>query len=250
VIDAHAHLWRIGANGCTWPTPELAPIHRDFELADLRRASPADGVILVQSQEDAADTAWLLSLADDPMVAGVVGWAESGAIPHHPKLVGLRPMVQDREADWYDRFDASEMGARKLVLDALVRPPHLPALERLALAHPDLPIVIDHAAKPDIADLSGWNADIRALAACPNVACKLSGLLTEMEASQIAPVFAVLWESFGPDRLVWGSDWPVLTLAASYAEWLALARALVPAEHHTSVFDANARRIYQLKEAA
>ncbi len=249
MIDAHVHLWRIGANGCTWPTPDLAAIHRDFGLDDLRRVSPADGVILVQSQADARDTAWLLSLAADPLVAGVVGWAEPGAIPDHPKLVGLRPMVQDREADWYDGFDPREMSPRGLVLDALVRPRHLSALARLAARDPGLAIVIDHAAKPDADHLERWASDIHALATWPDVSCKLSGLLTEMAPDRVGPVFATLWNAFGPARLIWGSDWPVLELAARYADWLALARDLVPVEHHPAVFDANARRIY-LKQGA
>ncbi|HEX5184147.1 MAG TPA: amidohydrolase family protein [Allosphingosinicella sp.] len=252
MIDAHAHLWRIGRNGCIWPPPGLAAIHRDFELAELRALSPADGVILVQSQEDPADTDWLLSLAGDPFVAGVVGWADltsPDAFPAHPKLLGLRPMVQDREAGWFDNpaIDAglTAMARRGLVLDALVRPRHLPALDRLAARHPDLTIVIDHAAKPEIADVGPWPDDMARLAVRPNVSCKLSGLLTEMRADEVEPIFATLWTAFGPDRLVWGSDWPVVTLAATYAQWLSLARRLVPAEHHPAVFDTNARRIYR-----
>jgi L-fuconolactonase len=256
MIDAHAHLWRIGQNGCTWPAAALAAIHRDFELADLRRVSQAEKVILVQSQEDSADTDWLLSIASDAFVAGIVGWADlatPGAFPIHPKLLGLRPMVQDRDSDWFDApvLDAglAAMARRGLVLDALVRPRHLPALDRLAARHPELAIVVDHAAKPETGRLGDWSNDMKRLAGRANVSCKYSGLLTEMTPDEVEPVFRVLWAAFGPARLIWGSDWPVVTLAGSYAQWLDLARRLVPDEHHPAVFDANARHIYRLEQA-
>lgn len=266
MIDSHAHLWRLGENGCSWPTAELEPIHRDFTIDDLRPVAAVagvDGIILVQSQEDERDTQWLLSLADDPLVAGVVGWtdfeaadaaASVASLAEHHALVGLRAMVQDRASDWYDSaaLDAplQAMAKHKLVLDALVRPRHLPSLRRLAERHPDLTIVIDHGAKPDFTDLVGWRDQMARLARLPNVACKLSGLLTELPPGAppqaIEPVFDMLWDSFGAERLLWGSDWPVLTLAGTYASWLEQAKQLVPAEHYPAVFDSNARRIYRI----
>lgn len=255
MIDAHVHLWRIGAHGCVWPTPDLTAIHRDIELPELRGMTAAngiDGVLLVQSQEDDADTDWLLSLADDPLVRGVVGWADLGApLPLHPMLKGLRPMVQDREADWYDdpAIDAGlgTMAAQGMVLDALIRPRHLPALSRLADRHPALAIVIDHAAKPDAGDLAGWAAAIRSTAARPNVACKLSGLITEPDLEpRIAEIVAILIDCFGTDRLIWGSDWPVLTLAGDYAAWLSLAQASIGPGAREAIFGGNALRIYRL----
>lgn len=255
MIDAHAHLWRLGEHGCAWPTADLTAIHRHIELPELRTLAEAngiDGVVLVQSQEDVADTEWLLSLADDPLVKGVVGWTDlAHSIPAHPALKGLRPMVQDRAADWYDdpALDAGlhAMTGAGLVLDALVRPRHLASLARLALRHPDLTIVIDHAAKPVADDLDGWADAMYEIATCPNVACKLSGLLTEAGiAGAVDRVFDILWHAFGPDRLIWGSDWPVLTLAGDYRGWLAEARRLIPIEHHQNLFDGNARRLYRL----
>lgn len=255
MIDAHVHLWRIGEHGCTWPPPDLDAIHRDVELPELRALAAAngiDGVVLIQSQEDAADTDWLLSLADDPLVLGIVGWSDlRGTLPSHPKLRGLRPMVQDRAADWYDdpAIDAAiaAMAERGLVLDALVRPRHLAALRRLAARHPALSIVIDHAAKPDSGDLPGWEAEMRAIADWPNVACKLSGLVTEPGLTlRIGEVAAILCDAFGTDRLIWGSDWPVLTLAGDYAPWLAHAQALIAPGDRGAVFGDNARRIYSL----
>ncbi|WP_426265320.1 amidohydrolase family protein [Sphingomonas sp. PWP1-2] len=265
MIDAHVHVWRIGANGCTWPTAELTAIHRDFDLDDYRAiARGIDGVILVQSQENAIDTDWLLDLAaQDSFVAGVVGWCDLHAsnaaeriteLSARPKLRGLRPMVQDRAADWYDdpALDAAfaVMTTAGLVLDALVRPQHLPALARLAQRHPDLRIVVDHAGKPDLGALGAWSEALRTLAAFPKTWCKLSGLLNEVVAGQedarIAEIVAAVQAAFGPDRILWGSDWPVLHLAASHAEWLAKARDLVPVVQHRAVFRETAAFVYGL----
>jgi len=255
VIDAHVHLWRIGEHGCTWPPADLVAIHRDVELAELRALAVAnriEGVVLVQSQDNAVDTEWLLSLADDPLVLGIVGWGDlRGSLRSHPKLKGLRPMVQDLAADWYDdpAIEAAlmAMADRGLVLDALVRPRHLAALRRLAARHPALQIVIDHAAKPDAGDLAGWEGAMRAIAERPNVACKVSGLVTEPGLTpRLDEVAAIVIDAFGMDRLIWGSDWPVLTLAEDYAAWLERAQGLIAASDRGAVFGGNARRIYAL----
>lgn len=218
--------------------------------------------MLVQSQESARDTAWLLELAAaHAPVLGVVGWADltdPGSIDGlagNPWLKGLRPMVQDKADDWLDdpalEAGLARMAERGLVLDALVRPRHLPSLERLARRHPALSIVIDHGAKPDIAHgaLDEWQAAMTALASLPNLSCKLSGLLTEARPGQetdVGLVAAWLLDTFGAERLLWGSDWPVLNLAGTYEGWLRLARAVIPAESHGAVFGENARRIYRL----
>ncbi|HEX7693963.1 MAG TPA: amidohydrolase family protein [Sphingomonas sp.] len=255
MIDAHVHLWRIGEHGCVWPTPDLRAIYRDIELPELERLAAAngiDGVVLVQSQESAVDTDSLLSLAGAPLIRGVVGWADlAGPLPAHPKLKGLRPMVQDKDADWYDdpAIDAglAKMAERNLVLDALIRPRHLPALTRLADRHPGLAIVIDHAAKPEAGDIAGWAAAIRWVADRPNVVCKFSGLLTEPGlAPRMGEIVATLLDTFGTDRLIWGSDWPVLTLAETYEAWLSFARAAIEPGAQDAVFGGNASRIYRL----
>lgn len=266
MIDGHAHLWQLGENGCTWPTPDLSSIYRDFGIDDLRRVTGApgvDGVILVQSQEAFADTQWLLSISKDPLIAGIVGWIDFASpdaadlirtLADQEALLGLRPMIQDRESDWYDSpaldIVFATMAELVLVLDALVRPTHLPSLRRLAERHPQLAIVIDHGAKPDFTDLIGWRDQMTKIAKLPNVHCKLSGLLTELPPASpreaIEPVFDILWNAFGAERLIWGSDWPVLTLAGTYESWVAQARQLVPAQHHDRVFDLNARRVYGL----
>jgi L-fuconolactonase len=266
MIDTHQHIWRLGQNGCTWPTEDEAPIHRDYGLDDFRREALPHGVratVLVQSQEDNRDTDWLLDLARaDHLVAGVVGWADLrdaeriGVLASRPKLVGLRPIVQHREADWYDRPQL-EMGWQAMIehglrLDGLVRVQHLPALERLAARHPHLRIVIDHAAKPEIDKPGGfdrWRSAIAPLAERANVSCKLSGLLSECgtsSAEAIVPYAEAVLSLFGPDRVMWGSDWPVLELVSSYGEWLGMAKQLVPEAAHPAVFGGTAMTFYGL----
>lgn len=270
VIDAHQHFWRLAVRAGQWPPADLAAIHRDFlppDLAPLLTENSIDGTILVQSLPSEDDTRFLLDLAErHSFVRGVVGWvdltaadapARIAALAAHPALKGLRPMLQDLEPEWLDdpALDPAiaAMQAAGLRFDALVLPRHLPALLRFARRFPSLPIVIDHGAKPDIArgGSAGWAADMAALAAHPNLWCKLSGLLTEAGArtgiDDIRPYADTLFALFGPDRLIWGSDWPVLTLAGEYGGWLAMCRALLPSVAHGAVFGGNARRFYGLE---
>ena len=272
MIDAHQHIWTLGRNGCTWPTEAEGPIFRDYGLGDFASEAAAHGIagtVLVQSQERARDTEWLLEVAEEAeMVAAVVGWADLAApdaaervaaLAARRKLKSLRPMVQDRGPDWYDD-PALEAGFIAMIehglrLDALVRVPHLPALDRLAQRRPELSIVIDHAAKPRIGANGGfteWHSAIAPLATRPNVFCKLSGLLTEcgdapLQAAE-AYVRAIL-SLFGPERTLWGSDWPVLELASTYGDWLALARAWVPAAAHGAVFGQTSAHFYGIGAA-
>jgi len=275
VIDAHFHLWRIGRNDCSWPTPELAAIHRDFEIDDWwREAAPLDvsAGVLVQSQESDRDTDWLLELAaGEERVAAVVGWADLSsrdapqriaALAAQPKLRGLRPMLQDLpQDDWILRDELTPaidtMAAHGLRFDALVKPRHLPQLLRFAQRHADLQIVIDHAGKPDIANgiPEPWRTDISKLAGLPNVFCKLSGLLTEAGesgAGGLRPYVDHLLQTFGLRRLLWGSDWPVLNLAGDYARWFRLADALTGLSdaERAAVFGGNAARFYRLRADA
>jgi L-fuconolactonase len=274
LIDAHQHFWRVGRNGFAWPTPDLAAIHRDFGPADLAAVGAPLGLtgsVLVQSQADDRDTDWLLELAaDEPLVLAVVGWTDLSApdvparideLARRPKLRGLRPMLQNLDNDaWIaapgldPALDA--MVAHGLSLDALVLPRHLPHLLALARRRPDLAIVIDHGAKPPIAtgeDADVWTRGIQALAAHPQVFCKLSGLLTEAAPGQgpdaLTPYVQHLVSAFGPDRLMWGSDWPVLNLASDYGGWRDLANALSgltdPADL-AALFGATARRFYRI----
>jgi len=267
MIDAHQHIWKIGEHGCAWPTAAEAPIFRDYSPEDYRAVSLPHGVaatVLVQSQEDDSDTDWLIEVAaNDDLIAGVVAWADLrdaqriSLLASQPKLVGLRPIVQHRETDWYDRPEL-EPGWRVMIehglrLDALVRVQHLPSLDRLAARHPALAIVIDHAAKPEIDSPDGyvrWHEAISPLAERPNVMCKFSGLLTECGSAPpeaIEPYVEAILALFGPERVMWGSDWPVLEMVSTYGDWLDQARRLVPKEAQLAVFGGTAGRFYGLK---
>jgi L-fuconolactonase len=274
LIDSHQHFWRIGQNGQAWPTPDLAAIHRDFGPADLAAVgAPFDlaGSVLVQSQADDRDTDWLLWIAADaPLVLGVVGWvdlqapdaaARIAALARDTKLRGLRPMLQNLTDDaWIaapgldPALDA--MVSHGLSLDALVLTRHLPHLLALSQRRPELAIVIDHGAKPPIAagDPAGaWARGIDALARRPQIHCKLSGLLTEASPAQgpgaLSPYVEHLVSAFGPERLMWGSDWPVLNLAGDYGGWLVMAKALSgltdPADL-AALFGGTSRRFYRI----
>ncbi|MDZ7937509.1 MAG: amidohydrolase family protein [Rhodoferax sp.] len=276
LIDAHQHFWKLADRAGHWPPPALAAIHRDFDPAHLRpllRANQVDGTVLVQSRPTDAHTRYLLSVAMRArFVQGVVGWvdllaadapAKIASLAKHPKLKGLRPMLQDLpDPQWITDPDLAPavqaMLLHGLVFDALVLPLHLKALRVFAQRHPDLPIVINHAAKPEIAlgRLDPWREDITALAALPQVHCKLSGLLTEAgpdgHPSTLQPYVRHLFSTFGPTRLIWGSDWPVLNLASDYRSWLEMARSLCAAQPGMSdallskIFGGNARQFYRL----
>jgi len=272
MIDAHQHFWQIGRNGCTWPTPDLTRIHRDFMPHDLEPVARVAGItstVLVQSQPSDCDTDFLCELADQtPWVKAVVGWADLAAptapariaeLAGRPKLRGLRPMLQDLPPDAI-ADPTLEPGLAALVehdlsFDALVRPQHLKHLYRFAQRRGELRIVIDHAAKPDIAHgaLDPWRAEVQALASLPNVYCKLSGLVTEASADweprDLEPYIEHLLECFGPQRLMWGSDWPVVESVASYERWLRIAQSLtenLSRADRDALFADTARRFYQL----
>jgi L-fuconolactonase len=236
-IDAHQHFWALARGDYGWLTPSLEPIHRDFGPADLLphlRRHGIDATILVQAAPTAAETAYLLSVAaDTAFIAGVVGWVDLAAPDAVAQiarsagdalLVGIRPMVQDiADDDWllWDELvpGFAALARLGLVFDALVLPRHLPRLLRVVDRHPTLTFVIDHLAKPPVAQgaLAPWADDIAALARRPNVTCKLSGLLTEAvpdwTADDLRPYAEHVLACFGPDRVLWGSDWPVVNLA-------------------------------------
>jgi L-fuconolactonase len=250
-IDAHQHFWRLSRGDYGWLTPGDHPgIYRDFEpddLLPLLEDAAIERTVLVQAAPTAGETDYLLKLAAaTPFVAGVVGWAdfEDAAAPGviadlavDPNLLGLRPMLQDLDDDaWILRpslqpaLDALE--AAGLRFDALVKPRHLKNLARFLVGRPDLAVVIDHGAKPDIAsgELAQWSAAIGAIARDTGACCKVSGLVTEAgrgwTEETLRPYVDVLVEAFGPARLMWGSDWPVVNEAGGYAAWRAAAEAL------------------------
>ena len=235
-VDAHQHFWQLAARAGAWPPPELAPIHRDFlpdDLAALLHQNGVAATVLVQSMPDEADTRFMLDLADrHAFIAAVVGWVDLKA----PDAPAVEAMLR-----------------HGLRFDALVLPRHLPSLLAFARRHPELPIVIDHLAKPAMGAVPDpqWLTDMARLAARPRVECKLSGMVTEVgpgwTVERLAPYARHVLQVFGPERVMWGSDWPVLRLAADYAAWMdaseALLAHLAPAQRE-AVFGSNARRFY------
>ncbi len=274
IVDAHFHCWRLARGDYGWLTPALRPIHRDVTVAHWEAVSRPHGVVggvLVQAAPTEAETAFLLEQAKaHASVLGVVGstdWLAPDAprrveaLARQPRLAGLRPMLQDLpDPDWILQpalapvLDA--MAACGLAFDALVKPVHLPRVRRLVDRHPGLRIVVDHGAKPDIAagQWQPWAAEMAALARETAVCCKLSGLLTEAGPAP-RPEAARRWarhllDSFGAERVIWGSDWPVLELAHNYTTWWAEVQALLdeaalaPAAR-SAVLGGNARRFYR-----
>ncbi|NVI84850.1 amidohydrolase family protein [Janthinobacterium sp. BJB401] len=274
-IDAHQHFWQLAARAGSWPPPSLAAIHRDFAPADMAPLLAAHGIagtVLVQSLPSEDDTYWLLALAEqNSFIRAVVGWtdllapdaaAAIACLASQPKLKGLRPMLQDIDDDRWIANPALAPALAAMVehgvrLDALVLPRHLPALLQCARDYPRLAIVIDHAAKPPIADAAfgAWREDMAQLAALPNVHCKLSGLVTEARpgwhVDDLRPYAAHVLNVFGPRRVIWGSDWPVVDLAEGYAAWLAASEALLThlgQEDRDDIFGLNALRFYGISQ--
>lgn len=272
-IDAHQHFWRLDRGDYGWLTPDVGSIYRDYKpehLAPLLEASKIDGTILVQAAPTLAETEYLLSLADKhSFIKGVVGWVDFESqdaaayiaqLAKHPALVGLRPMIQDiPNPEWMLRPDLAAafeaMIAQDLTFDALTLPCHLRALKQLLRRYPEMRTVIDHGSKPRIAERAqdNWLNNMAELAETTNAFCKLSGLVTEAgkdwTCEDLRPYVDHLLSTFGPGRLIWGSDWPVCTLAASYQDWVTTAETLL--SHLTepevrSVFGLNAIAAYKL----
>jgi L-fuconolactonase len=274
-VDAHAHVWDLVARDQPW-IPAGSPIRRTFTLTDLRAAiaeTPVDRVVLVQVVNDADETADFLNMAAaEDCIVGVVGWADLGApaigealammLCAPGPLVGVRhqALAETDPTGWL-RSAAVQRGLAELdrlgvPFDLIVRPEHCGVAAAVARAHPSLQFVLNHLGKPPIAsgELERWATEVRLLAAEPNVACKLSGLPTLAPRSwgigDVAPFLDVALEAFGPSRLLFGSDWPVCTSAASYAETYELAAFAcrgLSAPEATAVLGGNARRIYGLQ---
>jgi L-fuconolactonase len=256
IVDAHHHLWDPAARAYDWMTGAFAPLRRRYGTAELRAVAEPLGIaatVVVQAAASEEETAELLALAAAPgsPVRAVVGWidltdpaagerlAALRAGPGGERLAGIRHLVQDEpDPAWLARPGVLRglraLAAAGMRYDLLLRPAHLPAALVVAEQVPELALVVDHGAKPDIAagGWEPWSSGLAALAAHPRVHCKLSGLATEARwdawrEDGVERYAARLLELFGPDRLMFGSDWPVCTLAASYREVLELALATV-----------------------
>ena len=278
IVDAHHHLWEYDAARYPWMTQEYAAIRRRFGPDDLQPTLAACGVtatVLVQTCSSLDETRTFLEVAAGTrFIAGVVGWVDlatanvaetiealqSGTVGR--KLVGIRHQVHDEpDPAWLLRPEVQRgvaaVGHAGLAFDLLVRPRELPSAHATAVRHPEIRFVLDHLAKPPIraGGSAVWAAWMPRMAELPNVYCKLSGLVTEADwqgwsVEQLRPYVerAVSW--FGPTRLMFGSDWPVCLVAASYARVLATARALVqglPPAQQQAIFGETAAAVYRLR---
>jgi len=276
VIDAHHHFWDPTRATYPWMTEALAPIHRRFGPEDLRPLLAANGVdqtILVQTRSSLDETReFLATAAQHDFIAGVVGWVDLTAdVPKQlaslkagsggKKLVGIRHQVHDEaDPEWLGRKDVRKgiaaVGKAGLAYDILVRTRELSAALALVKALPDMRFVIDHIAKPPIASgaTSEWAARLKPLAEYPNVFVKLSGMVTEADwkrwtVRDITPYVTRVLEWFGPERCVFGSDWPVCLVAASYAHVIdACGQAIgdLPIDERERIFGGNAMELYRL----
>lgn len=275
IVDAHQHFWKIDRGDYGWMDDSVAAIRHDIlpsDLVPLARACDVRATIAVQAAPTVAETEFLLQLASgNPLIAGVVGWVDLEAekavddlrrLSADPHFKGVRPMLQDiADTGWIlkpavlsNLAIIAEMG---LTLDALITPRHFPAIARVAETVPGLRIVIDHCAKPvfngaDPGDT--WRREMARLASCPQVFCKLSGLANEhgpgWSADQLRPVFDHVVSVFGAERVMWGSDWPVLDLAGDYVSWFKTAQTLaadLSDNEKRMLFSETARQVYKLK---
>jgi L-fuconolactonase len=273
-IDAHQHFWAVARDDYGWLTPDLRALYRNFGPDDLRpflRAQGIAGTVLVQAAPTTAETDYMLALSDAyAFILGVVGWVDLEAPDaatqiadraKHPKIAGLRPMIQDiADVDWMLRrkltpaFEA--MVEHDLAFDALTLPKQLPNLLALCRRHPDLRMVIDHASKPDIAAgaFTPWAIEMASIASETTACVKLSGLVTELgpdwKIDALKPYVDHLLEHFGPDRMIWGSDWPVCTLVCDYARWVEATGMLLVELNETAraaIMGGTASKFYRLE---
>jgi L-fuconolactonase len=275
-IDAHQHFWDPSRGDYGWLTPELQSLYRVFGPADLkplREAVQVARTVVVQAAPTVDETRYLLDLArDDESIAGIVGWIPLDAqnsvelideLAREPKLKGVRPMLQDLPDDCWIENPALAPAIHALIkndlaFDALIFSRHVPSLKVFAARFPELRMVVDHGAKPQIKDgQAGWQSwadGIAELAALPQrLVCKLSGLATEASpgwsVATLKPYVDHLLDCFGPERLMWGSDWPVLNLNGDYTQWFDAARRLtahLEASAQQAIFGDTARGFYRL----
>ena len=254
-LDAHQHYWKYSAEQYEWISEEMGALKRDFLPADLRpllEREGFEGSIAVQARQDVEETEWLLHLAaENEFIKGVVGWVDLCAADveadlerltresKQPKLVGVRHVLQGEPDDEFMLRADFKRGIGKLAehgltYDLLLYPRHLPVAVRLVREFPEQPFVLDHIAKPLIAEglVEPWDRDIRELAKFRNVWCKVSGMVTEAKwkgwkAEDFRPYLDVVFEAFGPERVMIGSDWPVCTVSGDYGATMGIVKEYV-----------------------
>ena len=272
-IDSHQHFWQLSRGDYNWLTPELELLYRDFlpdELAPLLEKAQVNKTVLVQASATTAETEFMLKIArQTDFVAGVVGWIDmdcDNALAHlehfsqSPYFKGIRPMLQDIEdVNWMLKAELAPVFelliAKNLTFDALVLPQHLDALYILIKRYPALKVVIDHGAKPEISNNSSpeWFDKLALIASETSAFCKLSGLVTEAgqdpHLEQLAPYMEHLLLCFGPERLMWGSDWPVVETSSNYKSWLTQVETFLEPLTSTEqqrIWAGTAKKFYQL----
>jgi L-fuconolactonase len=275
IIDAHQHFWKLGMFDTAWlESPEHEPINRDYlpeDLAPLIAGAGVDRTVFVQTQHNVEENRWVLGLADEhDFIAGVVGWVDLASpeceqqlleFVDNPNFCGIRHITQgEPDVDFIIRPDVIRglkvLEQHQVPFDLLFYVQHLHHATALARELPDLPMVIDHISKPHIKDqrLDDWEANFRAAAACENIYCKLSGMITEADwdrwrPEHLTPYVQVALEAFGPERLMFGTDWPVCELAGTYQQVIdALNEALGPIseDEREQIFFSTANNFYGL----
>lgn len=273
-VDSHQHFWQIGRFDYFWMTSEVETLRRDFlpeDLKPLLRKAGIDRTVVVQAHQSLAEARWLLELATaHELMAGVVGWADLTSsrlgndldeLQRHSKFKGVRHLIQDEPDDaWMLRQDVlrgfRELERRDLPYDVVIHPRHLKRVPKLRERCPRLRLVIDHIAKPRIArrESDAWARDMESVASLPLVWCKLSGMITEANwqswtPQDLKPYVKHVVDLFGYDRLMFGSDWPVCTLAGSYQQVVdALRQCAGPITDAdaASLWGGTAQRFYRL----
>ncbi len=272
-IDSHQHFWQLARGDYAWLTPELELLYRDFlpnDLQPILKSADVEKTVLVQAAETTAETQFLLQLAqENEFIGGVVGWVNMECadaveqlthFSENPYFKGIRPMIQDiTDINWMLKPELAPvfeyLVENNLTFDALVMPKHLDVLYALLLRYPELNVVIDHGAKPDIANelTPQWFEKIALIASDTSALCKLSGLVTEAgnepTLSKLNPYMAHLLKSFGAERLMWGSDWPVIKLASDYSSWIKQVESFLkylPEKEQQLVWATNAQQFYRI----
>ena len=269
MIDSHQHFWKLGRFEYPWMTSELGVLYRDYLPADLAPILKQNGVektVLVQASNSVAESRWLLDLADsNDFIAGVVGWVDLTSpdtqldqLCTHPKFKGVRHLVESEpNDDWLINpavlSGLQKLSARGLSYDLLVHTRHLKHVPLIAETCPDLKLVIDHLAKPPIArnEIDEWSHALKPLGPYQNLYCKLSGLVTEAnwsswQTDDLRPYVDCALEFFGADRIMFGSDYPVCLLAATYDRVLAGFQEIVNDTDREKIFSINAAKFYRL----
>ena len=276
IVDSHQHFWQVGRFDYPWMTPEVDLLCQDYLPAVLEpvlRRNQVARTILVQASNSIEETRWLLQLADEnPFIAGVVGWVDLQSnnvrsqldeFAARPKFKGVRHLVESEPADnWLAQprviHGLRELSSRGLSYDLLVHTRHLKHARTAIAECPELRFVINHLAKPPIArgEIDEWARELKPLAATANVWCKLSGLVTEavrtnLRVEDFIPYVDKALEYFGPRRIMFGSDWPVCLLAASYEQVLEIFQALLTElndEDRDLIFSKNASQFYRIED--